>query len=174
MLLSLTSIYKDTDPENHPEIFVMFNNVSKFDNQKDLDPEYNNPESAGKLDKEITMEQCINTFKEELIEELITNYDGMDLDFITKRVDQLLPVENFFCYKKRKGSFKEMEPEWQEPERLVKDLLKAPSLYMECGILEPQYLTVKENKTFIGGLDRIMSECNHAINSSLKVYTERT
>ena len=39
MLLSLTSLYKETDPANHPKMVIVFTNVSKIIDEKSEPPE---------------------------------------------------------------------------------------------------------------------------------------
>jgi hypothetical protein len=41
--LSLTSIYRSSDPKKHPKMFVVFNNVSKHNLMKGPIREYGQP-----------------------------------------------------------------------------------------------------------------------------------
>jgi hypothetical protein len=59
-------------------------------------------------------------------------------------------------------------------EKLVECCVNAPNLHIESGILEPQHLTVKENKFFVDGLLKTLKECDQGINKATKVYYEKT
>ena len=77
MLLSLTSIYKTSDPKKHPKMFVVFNNVSKHNLMKGPLREYGQPLPSGaKPSKLITLSEHIQHFKDELLSTLIEHYVG--------------------------------------------------------------------------------------------------
>ena len=77
MLLALTSIYKNSDPKAHPKMFVMFNNISRYSSKKGLKLKYGKKQPSAVLPGQlITIEQLAISFREDLIETLMTNYAG--------------------------------------------------------------------------------------------------
>jgi len=127
MLLSLTSLYEKTDPNNHPRLCVIFNNVSKNAHPEKAVLEYgsgtpndNAPaQEAPKQDKKntaeesdndsieteeekkgVTWEDFINQYRTLLLDVLEEQYGDMKnkREFLGERIKQLFPDSNFYFY----------------------------------------------------------------------------
>ena len=113
MLLILTSIYKDSDPENHPRLCVIFNNVSKLPHSKKKARDYyvvssdksEEEETKGDIESKETVinqvpwENYVQIFIEQLIEEIKELFgEKYDVNFVSERIKKLFPKENFYFY----------------------------------------------------------------------------
>ena len=121
ILLSLTSLYEDSDPEKHPKMCIIFNNVSKVNHPKAEPHVYEEDYSSDELDgepavKEVTFSEYIviykNTLMDVLREDCMTTLDDIDLK---ERIEKLFPDDNFYFYQMRDDK-NEMALEWAQAE----------------------------------------------------------
>ena len=85
MLLSLTSFYEDADPNQHPRLCVLFNNVSKISHAKKAQPQYGANEATKDekatpiVDQQVnnSWSEYISIYKEKLVEALVNQYTGL-------------------------------------------------------------------------------------------------
>jgi len=103
ILLSLTSLYPNTDLDKHPRICVMFNNVSKIPHPKKVIPEYGSKNEKANPESEILTEvpwaEYIMIYRELLLDTLEKQYSGkISKEFLKERIEKLFPDENFYFY----------------------------------------------------------------------------
>ena len=137
MLLSMTSLYANADPNKHPRICVVFNNVSKVHHAKKAAPKYGTNKQEDKEDKEaeldVKWDQYIPLYRDLLIEVLEENYkESLTKDFIVERIGKLFPDDNFYFYQMRDNE-DEMILEWAQIEKFIEDNLIRPSFYIKSG-----------------------------------------
>ena len=77
ILLSLTSLYEETDVQNHPRMCVIFNDVSKSSSDRKKKPTYLNSSQAMEDETEVQVNplKYIAVYKYMLIEVLREYYD---------------------------------------------------------------------------------------------------
>ena len=148
ILLSLTSMYPNLQPTQHPRMCVIFNNVSKNNYPVKLVPEYGKSSDEAIKEEtkdsqvkayEIQASKYIQDYKDHLVEYLVKQYEKLDKQFISERVEILFPDKNFYFFQLR-SDLQEMQKEWQQMESFVDDNINSPAFFMESGLLEPVHL----------------------------------
>ena len=188
MLLILTSIYEKQNPDNHPRLCVIFNNVSKFPHPKKKAQKYYEVQSEDSADEEtkeeiaddetttnqVHWEDYVQIFLKQIIEEVKALHgDKSDSTFIKQRIMNLFPKENFYFYQIREDEA-ENEKEWSQMELFLDENINTRKFFIKSGLLEAVHLQVKEREIMVKGMEEMMAKCVHEINHSLKKYVDKT
>ena len=166
MLLSLTSLYIETDITQHPRICILFNNVSKFSSYKekndDSESEGQSVEEVGEQTSQsdyIPHEAFITQYRDLLFERAKILYKELNNDqFLQERIEALFPDSNFYFYKIR-TSKKEIALERTEIEKFVRDSIAAPRLYIKSGKFEPVHMKKPEREILVNQMQDMMKTC---------------
>ena len=67
-----------------------------------------------------------------------------------------------------------MEAEWGELKRFVDDNIKAPSLYVKSGKIEPVHLKKREREQLVNGMVQTLTASLNEVMNAQKQHSEST
>ena len=97
---SLTYSFPSYIPKQHkgPSLFVVFTNISRY-TEAENDIQIPGIRSSN-LSSSLEFESLVRKFKIELVNHLSADLsESVDLEYLTRKVDQILPSQHFFAFK---------------------------------------------------------------------------